>query len=368
MSVGPSDFRQSASDGRRRHVVASSLGAVSAAGLILLVFLVPPRSRTATVGGEGDSNKIAEGGAGTPARDTVERREPRFQLASDEDAWSYLPATASGSRAPLPAWARALAKSLPRTTAAMLELDHLYRSKSPLDPELRGQVRWVAARASGCGYAEAYALADLRSVGYGTSADQLLSDGIATVAPPRRAILGFAQKLAADPQTLTDDEVKHLIDVHGEKQIVAIVLLVAYAQFQDRLLLALGAGVEPGGPQPSLNVRFARQPFGIASVPPARPNLPPRTAGPSPPMAAPSIGLDSIQCSLDKQRSRRPRIRLPGDDPAANRWGLVGQTYQPDLANAWSTCTQAFGEEANQDPVFEQSLFWLITGAKGCFY
>ena len=62
------------------------------------------------------------------------------------------------------------------------------------------------------------------------------------------------------------------------------------------------------------------------------------------------------------------RIRLPDNDPGANRWGLVGQTYQPELANAWSTCTQAFGEEANQDPVFEQSLFWLITGAKMCFY
>lgn len=82
----------------------------------------------------------------------------------------------------------------------------------------------------------------------------------------------------------------------------------------------------------------------------------------------PSLELDNVRCSLDKQRDRRSRIRLPTDDASANRWGLVGQTYQPELATAWSTCTQAFGEEADQDPVFEQSLFWVVTRAKGCFY
>ena len=58
---------------------------------------------------------------------------------------------------------------------------------------------------------------------------------------------------------------------------------------------------------------------------------------------------------LAKQRCRLPRIRLPESDPGVNRWGLVGQTYQPELATAWSACTQAFGEESDQDPVFEQS-------------
>jgi alkylhydroperoxidase family enzyme len=344
------------------------LGAIFAGGLVLLVFLLPPASsRTATVGGEGGSNKTPDAGTNspTPLADTV---EPRFRLASDTEAWTCLPATASGSQAPLPAWARALAKSLPRTTAAMLELDHLHRSRSPLDPELRGQVRWVAARASHCDYAQAYALADLRSAGLGKCADELLTDGIAAVPSDRRALLEFVHKLAVPPQTLTDDEVKHLIDAHGEKQVVAVVLLVAYAQFLDRLLLALGVSVEPGGPLPALGVRFSRQPLGIATVPPSRPKPPQPPSGSAPPTAAPTLDAEAIRCSLDKQRSRRPRIRLPEDDPGANRWGLVGQTYQPELANAWSTCTQAFGEEANQDPVFEQSLFWLITGSKGCFY
>ena len=51
-----------------------------------------------------------------------------------------------------------------------------------------------------------------------------------------------------------------------------------------------------------------------------------------------------------------------------NRWGLVGQTYQPELAAGWTACTQAFGEEADQDPVFEQSVFWVVTRTIHCFY
>jgi hypothetical protein len=78
--------------------------------------------------------------------------------------------------------------------------------------------------------------------------------------------------------------------------------------------------------------------------------------------------LDGLQCQLDSQRSRRSRIRLPEEGRGANRWGLVGQTYQPEMANAWSSCMQAFCEEADQDPVFEQCMFWVVTRTKGCFY
>jgi hypothetical protein len=77
--------------------------------------------------------------------------------------------------------------------------------------------------------------------------------------------------------------------------------------------------------------------------------------------------LEGVRCGLDSQRGRRARIPLPAGR-GANLWGLVGQTYQPELGTAWSSCAQAFGEEANQDPVFEQSIFWVVTRTKGCFY
>src|SRR5581483_4019476 len=88
-----------------------------------------------------------------------------FPLPSDAEAWRRLPRTEEGANQPLTAWARALAASLPRTTAAMLELDYLHRARSPLDPLLRGKLRWVAAHANRCAYTEAYAAADLRRAG-----------------------------------------------------------------------------------------------------------------------------------------------------------------------------------------------------------
>jgi alkylhydroperoxidase family enzyme len=307
----------------------------------------------------------------TPPEPTTVTNEPRFAPASDADAWASLPERAFGEPAPLPAWARILARSLPRTTAAMLELDYLHRTRSSLAPDLRGPIRWAAARANGSAYGEAYAIADLRAAGLGDVADLLSADGPRSFDLPRRAVLDFVAKLSAAPQTVTDAEVAQLIETYGEKQLVAIVLFVAHASFQDRLVLTLGVSVESGGPLPPVNVRFARRPFGIASNPPLRtkPKLVEASAVPiAGPKAWAALDLDRIRREMDKQRTRQPRIRLPADDAGANRWGLVGQIYQPELATAWSSCTQAFGEEANQDPVFEQSLFWVVTGTKGCFY
>jgi alkylhydroperoxidase family enzyme len=271
---------------------------------------------------------------------------------------------------PLPVWARALAKTLPHTTAAMLELDHLHRARSPLDPKLRGQLRWVAARANRCKYGEAYALADLRVAGLDEAGIRALTGDQRGLPDDTRVVLAFARKLTAASDSVTDAEVARLIDRLGEKQVVAIVLLLAYANFQDCLLLALDLPVEAGGPLPPLDVRFARRSIGTSYAAPPR-RRPERAATPAPedlpdPDWASRDPAD-VRSGVAKQRARQPRLSLPADQ-AANRWGLVGQTYQPELATAWSACVQAFGEEADQDPVFEQSVFWVVTRTKRCFY
>src|SRR4051812_46080071 len=89
----------------------------------------------------------------------------RVPLLSDAEAWKALPPSTRGAGQPLPGWARAFARSLPRTTAAMLELDRIQRTRSPLGPILRGKLRWVAADANRCGYSRATAEADLRRAG-----------------------------------------------------------------------------------------------------------------------------------------------------------------------------------------------------------
>src|SRR5438046_414020 len=88
-----------------------------------------------------------------------------ISMLSDEDARERLPIKGPKPAGPLPAWVSALADSLPHTAAALLRLDYLHRAQSPLDPLLRGKMRWVAARTNRCSYGEAYAAADLRRAG-----------------------------------------------------------------------------------------------------------------------------------------------------------------------------------------------------------
>jgi hypothetical protein len=59
---------------------------------------------------------------------------------------------------------------------------------------------------------------------------------------------------------------------------------------------------------------------------------------------------------------------FPKDKELRIRWSLVCTGYQPQLASAWSNCTRNFGEEARQDRVFEESLFWVVTRSLQCFY
>ncbi len=307
----------------------------------------------------------------------------RVPVLNDADAWKRLPAAEKGGGAALPAWARALADPMPRTTAAMLELDYLHRAHSPLDPKLRGKMRWVAAHANRCAYGEAYAAADLRRAGVEDAALKELAGGEWAALPEKeRAALLFARKLTLAADTVTDDEVAGLIKSYGEKDVVAMVLLLAFANFQDRLLLVLGVPVEEGGPLPPAEVRFAQ-----AGEPPAVParkspalgeKAPARSAG----REWEPLDYAGLQTLLSRQRERPGRIRVPSWDevlrglpkdfpanrPTRIKWSLVCAGYQPELAFGWSACTRAFGQEAKQDRVFEESLFWVVTRSLNCYY
>src|SRR5207244_2096620 len=205
---------------------------------------------------------LDESSAPEPAR-------ARVPLLDDADAWKRLPPAEVGAGGPLPNWARALAASLPRTTAAMLELDYKHRAHSPLDPKLRGLLRRVAAVANHCDYTRATAEADLRRAGLDDAAWNDLSGERAGLSDDERAALAFARKLTLAADTVTDDEVARLMAAFGEKQVAAMVLLLAHANFQDRLILALGVPIEAGGPLAPREIRFVRGST-APSVPPRR--------------------------------------------------------------------------------------------------
>ncbi|HET6878525.1 MAG TPA: hypothetical protein VFI31_00030 [Pirellulales bacterium] len=310
-------------------------------------------------------------------------------VPDDNEAWARLPPLERGERQPLPVWARILADSLPRTTAAMLELDALHRAHSPLGTALSAKVRRTVAEANRCAYGTSFAEADLQGAAVDESAPT----------PPRgastgprekerdqeRFVLTFARRLTLAADTITDEEVARLSDMLGERKLVALVLLVAHANFQDRLLLALGTVSDLGEPLPPFVGRFAKVDKEAIAVPER--TLP----EPASAMLVPnriddpewrSLDFAALQRTLDKQRQRAGRIAVPAWEdvirtipedqrpkhPVRILWTLVCRGYQPELAAGWSACTRIFAEESKQDRVFEESVFWIVTRTIHCFY
>ncbi len=304
---------------------------------------------------------------------------------SVEECWRRLPTPASGGGQRLPNWALAIARNLPRTTAAMLELDWLHRTRNEIGSILRGEMRWIAAEANRCDYSVATAEADLRREGLDSLRIMSLRGGPDHWPAEERAALNFARKMTIDAASVTDAEVAALRRQYGEEKLVAMVLLLAYSNFQDRLLLTLGVPLEEGGSLAPIEVHFS--PDAPPPPVPAR-ACPEDLRGPAVPLMVDDpewvqLGFDVLQTSLSSQRANGGRIRVPSFEeylkklpkdapppkaPVRIRWSLVCMGYQPRLASAWSACTRAFGDEAEQDRVFEESLFWVVTRAIHCFY
>src|SRR5262249_22596962 len=161
-------------------------------------------------------------------------------------------------------------------------------------------------------------------------------------------------------------EVLYLKSAFGEKKLAAMVLLLAYANFQDRLLLALELPVEPAGPLAPLDIEFGHEK--AAATLPARVLPSGRQAAVVPYRMDDAdwlaFDIDDLRKNVDIQKSNPGRIRVPAFDevrkglpasypvpqnPTRIRWTLVCMGYQPELAIAWSACTRAFGDEAKQD-------------------
>ena len=311
------------------------------------------------------------------------KEEPLFPPLSNAEAWKHLP----HEDPLLPAWARILAGSLPRTTAAMLELDYVHREKNPLGPVLAGKLRWVAADANGCDYAKRYAEADLRRAGLADADVKALAGKNAGGSEAERAALAFARKLTRMAADVTDDEVAELVKFYGPEKVVAIVHTLAHANFQQRIFLALGVEVEPNGPLPPLHVRIAPKPKGEdkdAFAAPPRPDWEEvlgrkaAVAGTRPDWLERNFA--EVQKAVDAQKGRKPRIAMPDDERMAKlppevrgrssriAWSRVSLGYQPELTRAWFNCMSAFQEESNLDQVFANLYFWVVTRSSDCFY
>jgi alkylhydroperoxidase family enzyme len=311
-------------------------------------------------------------------------------LLTNEEAWSRLPASASGAGQPLPAWARLLAGELPHTTAALLELDFAQRTKSPLPPYLRAAMRWVAANANKCDYTRAVAEFDLNEAGIDrTTFNGLNHPEFAGWSDPERMALQFALKMTVDSDSVTDEEFAALAAYYGEEQAAAMVLLMAYANFQDRLILCLGATIEQeDGPLAPVDVSFPPEAYQFETS-----ERPPLDDAPLPtPTGSDDVGDDAgwsavtyeaLQQRLQLQREKPTRLRIPEwselepnlppglfDAPSDIVWYRIVFGYAPELAGPYEVFMRTAGRETAHlhERVFGSSLFWVVTRSVDCAY
>jgi alkylhydroperoxidase family enzyme len=283
-----------------------------------------------------------------------------------------------------------LANDLPRSTAAFLQLDLAQRTKSPVDPGLRAAMRWVAAHANRCAYAQAYAAADARRAGVNEAKiDALGREGYPGWSESDRAALEFARKMTVESDAVSDAEFARLVKNFGERRAASMVLLMAYSNFQDRILICLGAEVEPGGPLPLVDVAFEPSAFTSRTTPP--PATPQRSPLPKPTgkdliaddpewVAA---TYDILQERLEAQRRKPTRLRIPDWDEFAGRlpsglfrgpsdiiWYRIVFGYAPELAVPFEYFMRTAGSElvGKYDRIFSQGLFWVTTKAVKCPY
>jgi alkylhydroperoxidase family enzyme len=320
----------------------------------------------------------------TPIREIKADTTCVVQLLSDKEVWAKMPKAETGRESTLPNWAKAVANHLPRTAAAMLELDYVHRMKSPLDPALRAKMRWAIARANRCEYSQATALADLKRVA-GEEAVKNLLAGSTKWAEEDRDPLEFARLLTVAAPTITDEHFALLRKQYGDKKVAAMVLLAAYGNFQDRVILGLGVPLEAKGPLPPLAVKFVEGAFQVAPILPEQKEMPSlikegqTVVSPDPTWS--KLSYEELQGRLEKQRARTPRLPVPDWEtvksalppgyatrPTRIVWSLVCNGYVPELAVPWNVSTRTMWAESKQDRVFEESLFWIQTRSIQCNY
>lgn len=304
---------------------------------------------------------------------------------SDEAAWKMLPKPVSGGELPLPGWAKAVAVRLPRTAAALLQLDHAQRTRSPLEPRLRAKMRYVIADANRCEYARRTALADLRSAGAAEEDVARLLGGVEHWGDDEKDALSFARQHSLDAPNIEDSLFARLRERHGDRGVAAMVLLGAYGNFQDRLLLGLGVEQEGEEPLPPLPIEFEASVFQTQPIlPPLRPVTPLLSGGTdvvNDDGDWASMSYSVLQERLESQRRREQRLPTPTWEevaaglpagfaarPTRIVWNLVCMGYVPELAAPWTTATRTMWAEAPQDRVFEECLFWVQTRAVRCNY
>jgi alkylhydroperoxidase family enzyme len=167
--------------------------------------------------------------------EVVEGSESRFPLRNDDECWKRLPPTEKGGGQALPSWAKALAGPMPRTTAALLRLDFVHRTCSPLDAKLRAQMRWVAAHANHCAYAESYAAFDAIRAGLNERSRLLAGSDWSSFPAEEQRAFAFARKLTRYPGRISTEDINSLKHDLGADRALFLLMYACRCNYMTRI-------------------------------------------------------------------------------------------------------------------------------------
>jgi alkylhydroperoxidase family enzyme len=310
---------------------------------------------------------------------------------SNDASWKLLPPPVEGFGQELPSWIRILAREMPKTAAAFLELDYTQRSAGPVDPKLRAAMRWVSANENGSEYAKAVAASDAVRAGMPlTQWNEFASGKLAYWSERDQAAIEFARAMTLDSANYPDDKFAELAKQFGDRAVAAMVLHQAYANFQDRLLICLGAPLDKSELLPPVPVRFSPDSLVSKTTPPAaRPtNIPAAQEKVAEDIVvdeSPNTWLpyEKLQESIQWQRARKTRLRVPDWQEFASKlpkglmdkasdivWYKIAFGYADELAVPFEIYLRTAGSEisTNWDRLFGNCLFWMVTDAMKCPY
>jgi len=170
-------------------------------------------------------------------------RESRLALVDEEKARELLPSDWSGE--PTPNWVRLLA-NFPEAGKARVR--SIAAAASPgvgdLDPTLRAQIAWIAARQDRAWYAVGHALHRLRDLGQTDDAIFALDAPDDRFDAGRKAVFKLAKKLTADPALVTDADVAAIREHFSDRETAEVVYFITVASFFNRVTEAAGLPLE----------------------------------------------------------------------------------------------------------------------------
>ena len=131
-------------------------------------------------------------------------------------------------------WVRLLAR-FPRVGTARVALYRAGQTRGTLDPQLKAEIAYTAARHDRAWYALGHARRRLTALGFSTERIEALDGPLDQFTPAEAATLALARKLTVNPALVDDADLAALRSQMDDKQVAEVIHQIAEVAFFDRI-------------------------------------------------------------------------------------------------------------------------------------